>query len=86
MSPSICSQISILYYPLNLKEEIEPPPNYRPEIQLHLFDTLYNALLDSGTSVSAISVNLFKSLKNDPPSIQNPYFSSHRYITHYCLK
>lgn len=59
-------QINILTHPLDLHQEIIPPPNYRPEISLQLFNNVYNALLDSGASVSAISEELFQNLTSDP--------------------
>jgi len=72
VSPLNSPQISILSHPLDLSQEIVPPPNYRPEISIKLFNTPYSALLDSGASVSAISENMFKTLKNDPSKHKIP--------------
>ncbi|KAF0744888.1 Uncharacterized protein FWK35_00026485 [Aphis craccivora] len=75
VSPSNSPLISILSHPLDLSQEIVPPPNYRPEISIKLFNTPYSALLDSGASVSAISESLFKTFKNDPAKHKIPLFS-----------
>lgn len=66
--------IAILSHPLNMTQEIVSPPSYRPEISIKLFNTSYNALLDSGASVSAISENFYKTLKNDPSKHEIPLF------------
>ncbi|CAI6343011.1 unnamed protein product [Macrosiphum euphorbiae] len=67
-------QISILTHPLNIDQEIVPPPNYRPEIPLKLFKIHYNALLDSGASVSAVSEELYQNLISDPSQNKIPLF------------
>lgn len=67
-------QLSILTHPLDLNHEVTPPPNYRPEISLQLFNNSYNALLDSGASVSAISEELFQNLTVDPSQPKIPLF------------
>lgn len=72
MSPSNSPLLSMLSHPLGLSQESIPPPNYRPEISITLFNTPYSALLDSGASVSAISESLFKTLKNDPSKHKIP--------------
>lgn len=69
-SPQLC----ILTHPLDLNHEVTPPPNYRPEISLKLFNNSYNALLDSGASVSAISEELFQNLTLDPSQHKIPLF------------
>jgi len=69
-----CSPVAILPHTLDLNHEIVPPPTYRLEIQIQLFNVPYNALLDSGASVSAISENLFKILKNDSSKHNIPLF------------
>jgi len=69
-----CSPVAILSHPLDLNQENVSPPSYRPEIQIQLFNAPYDALLDSGASVSAISENLFKTLKNDPAKHDIPLF------------
>lgn len=67
-------QLAILTHPLDLNNESVPPPSYRPEIQIKLFGVHYSALLDSGASVSAMSEDLFKTLKNDPSKHEIPLF------------
>lgn len=74
MSFSTSPLISILSHPLDLNNEIIPPPNYRPEISIKLFNNSYTALLDSGASVSAISEQLFQILSNDLPQTEIPCF------------
>lgn len=74
MSAINCSPVAILPHTLDLNHEIVPPPTYRLEIQIQLFNVPYNALLDSGASVSAISENLFKILKNDSSKHNIPLF------------
>lgn len=74
MSPNNSPQISILTHPLNIDQEIVPPPNYRPEIPLKLFNIHYNALLDSGASVSAVSEKLYQNLISDPSQNKVPLF------------
>lgn len=69
-SPQLC----VLTHPLDLNHEVTPPPNYRPEIPLKLFNNSYNALLDSGASVSAISEELFQNLTMDPSQHKIPLF------------
>ncbi|KAF0749435.1 putative serine/threonine-protein kinase [Aphis craccivora] len=66
--------ISLLIHPLDLSKEIVPPPNYRPEIPIKLLNNSYNALLDSGASVSAISENLYAKLISDPSQHKIPLF------------
>jgi len=65
--------MSILTHPLAFPPDFEqtPPPNYRPEIPIILFNKSHNALLDSGATVSAISEDLFKILNqnSDPHTI-----------------
>jgi len=65
--------MSILTHPLASSPYFEqtPPPNYRPEIPITLFNKSHNALLDSGATVSAISEDLFKILNqnSDPNTI-----------------
>lgn len=65
--------MSILTHPVAFPPDFEqtPPPNYRPEIPITLFNKSHNALLDSGATVSAISEDLFKILNqnSDPNTI-----------------
>lgn len=54
--------------------ERKPPPNYRPEIPITLFDKPLNALLDSGATFLAMSKNLFKILNLNPDQHKIPLF------------
>lgn len=74
MSPLISPLIPILTHPLDLSHEIIPPPNYRPEIFLKLFNNSCNALLDSGAAVSAISEELFQQLISNSSHQKVPLF------------
>lgn len=69
-----CPQIQILSHPIDSEKEITPSITYRPEIEITLYNVRYNALLDSGASVSAISEHLYKILKNDPLKLEVPTF------------
>lgn len=73
-SPDHNPQISILTHPLDLNQENVPPPNYRPQIPISLFDNEQTALLDSGASVSAISEDLFQILNINPNQHKIPLF------------
>jgi len=74
VSPTPTPQIAILTRPLDLNQEIIPPPNYRPEISLQQFENSHNALLDSGASVSVISEELYQNLISDPTPNKIPLF------------
>jgi len=66
--------ILLLTHPLLSDSEKTPPPNYRPEILITIFDNSYNALLDSGATVSAISESLFQILNLNPNQHKIPLF------------
>jgi len=72
--PSIPHNISLLTHPLHPDPEQPPPPNYRPEIAINLFNNSHNALLDSGASISAISQDLFSLLNLNPAQHKIPLF------------
>lgn len=74
MSPSNSPLISMLTHPLDLHQKIIPPPNYRPEISIKLFNNPQVALLDSGATVSAISEDLFQNFNLYPLQYKIPLF------------
>lgn len=67
-------QPNILFHPLCPEQKILPSLSFCPEIKISIFNNPYNAHLDSGTSVSAMSENLYNLLKNDPSKFNIPYF------------
>lgn len=74
MSPLSSPLISLLTHPVDINYEHTPPPNYRPEISVKLFNDSQSALLDSGASVSAISEELFQILNINSSQHKIPLF------------
>lgn len=59
----ILPHLQILSHPLTNNNDPPPPIQFRPELNITLFDQPYTVLLDSGASVSAISEDLYNNIK-----------------------
>lgn len=64
-----------LSHPINNENEISLLINYRPKIEITLFNNQCIALLDPGATDSAISETRYKTTNNDPSKFDIPTFS-----------